>query len=86
VRPLRLAQLAALPEVAAMGERWDKTKGEAKGQDKGAAVTIIGGGLVIDGTCGSADLSSLALSRFAGLELDWTALQGWLPSLVGGGK
>ncbi|MHB8812104.1 MAG: NAD(P)/FAD-dependent oxidoreductase [Steroidobacteraceae bacterium] len=42
--------------------------------------------LVIDGTCGFADLSGLTLSRFAGLEPDWPALQGWLPSLVVGGK
>jgi sarcosine oxidase subunit beta len=33
--------------------------------------------LVVDGTCGFADLSSLALSRFDGLEPDWRELQGW---------
>ena len=42
--------------------------------------------LVISGTCGFADLSSLQLSRFASLEPDWPALQGWLPSAVGGGE
>jgi len=35
--------------------------------------------LVIDGRCSFADLSSFALSRFANLEPDWRALQGWLP-------
>ncbi|CAN7712211.1 FAD-binding oxidoreductase [Caballeronia sp. LjRoot34] len=35
--------------------------------------------LVIDGTCSFADLSSFALSRFANLEPDWRALQGWVP-------
>jgi sarcosine oxidase subunit beta len=42
--------------------------------------------LVITGACGFADLSSLTLGRFAGLEPDWPALQGWLPSLVSGGE
>jgi sarcosine oxidase subunit beta len=42
--------------------------------------------LVITGTCGFADLSTLQLSRFASLEPDWPALQGWLPSAVGGGE
>lgn len=36
--------------------------------------------LVVDGTCGFADLSSLSLSRFAGLEPDWQRIQGWLPA------
>ena len=40
--------------------------------------------LVIDGGCGFADLSSLQLSRFASLEPDWPARQGWLPGVVGG--
>ncbi len=40
--------------------------------------------LVITGSCGFADLSSLQLSRFARLEPDWPALRGWLPSVVGG--
>jgi sarcosine oxidase, subunit beta len=40
--------------------------------------------LVVSGACGFADLSSLQLSRFAGLEPDWPALRGWLPSIVGG--
>jgi len=40
--------------------------------------------LVVSGACGFADLSSLQLSRFAGLEPDWAARQGWLPSVVGG--
>ena len=35
--------------------------------------------LVIDGRCSFADLSSFALARFANLEPDWRALQGWLP-------
>jgi sarcosine oxidase subunit beta len=35
--------------------------------------------LVIDGRCSFADVSSFALSRFANLEPDWRALQGWLP-------
>jgi sarcosine oxidase subunit beta len=42
--------------------------------------------LVITGSCGFADLSTLTLSRFASLEPDWPALQGWLPSLVSGGE
>ena len=42
--------------------------------------------LVVTGTCGFADLSSLTLSRFASLQPDWAALQGWLPSLVRGGE
>lgn len=33
--------------------------------------------LVTDGTCSFADLSSLRLARFAHLEPDWAALQGW---------
>ena len=41
--------------------------------------------LVTAGSCGFADLSSLQLGRFASLQPDWPALQGWLPSLVGGG-
>jgi len=40
--------------------------------------------LVLTGACGFADLSSLQLSRFASLEPEWPALQGWLPSVVGG--
>ncbi|HUA22855.1 MAG TPA: FAD-binding oxidoreductase [Steroidobacteraceae bacterium] len=40
--------------------------------------------LVVSGACGFADLSSLQLGRFAGLEPDWPARQGWLPSVVGG--
>jgi sarcosine oxidase subunit beta len=35
--------------------------------------------LVVEGQCGFADLSTLALSRFADLEPDWRALQGWDP-------
>ncbi|MDE2261493.1 MAG: FAD-binding oxidoreductase [Gammaproteobacteria bacterium] len=42
--------------------------------------------LVVTGTCGFADLSSLTLSRFASLEPDWRALQGWLPSVVCAGE
>ena len=34
--------------------------------------------LVVDGACGFADLSSLRLTRFAALEPDWRALQGWV--------
>jgi glycine/D-amino acid oxidase-like deaminating enzyme len=41
--------------------------------------------LVVTGTCGFADLSTLTLGRFAGLEPDWQQLRGWLPSAVGGG-
>ena len=41
--------------------------------------------LVITGTCGFADLSTLTLSRFTSLQPDWPALQGWLPSAVGAG-
>lgn len=33
--------------------------------------------LVVDGACGFADLSSLSLARFARLEPDWRARQGW---------
>ena len=33
--------------------------------------------LVTDGACSFADLSTLRLSRFAHLEPDWAALQGW---------
>jgi len=40
--------------------------------------------LVVNGACGFADLSSLQLGRFASLEPDWPARQGWLPSVVGG--
>ncbi|QRY78330.1 FAD-binding oxidoreductase [Pseudomonas sp. PDNC002] len=35
--------------------------------------------LVVDGRCSFADLSSFSLSRFAALESDWQAIQGWLP-------
>ena len=35
--------------------------------------------LVTDGCCSFADLSSLRLGRFAKLEPDWAALQGWQP-------
>jgi sarcosine oxidase subunit beta len=35
--------------------------------------------LVIDGACGFADLSTLRLSRFAGLERDWREQRGWTP-------
>jgi sarcosine oxidase subunit beta len=42
--------------------------------------------LVIGGSCGFADLSTLTLSRFAGLEPDWPALRGWLPGAVGAGE
>jgi sarcosine oxidase subunit beta len=35
--------------------------------------------LVTDGHCSFADISSLALSRFAGLEPDWREIQGWRP-------
>ena len=34
--------------------------------------------LVTDGACSFADLSSLRLSRFAGLGADWAAAQGWV--------
>jgi glycine/D-amino acid oxidase-like deaminating enzyme len=40
--------------------------------------------LVVAGTCSFADLSTLALGRFAGLEPDWRRLQGWLPSVCAG--
>ena len=40
--------------------------------------------LVVSGTCGFADLSTLGLDRFAGLEPGWRALQGWLPAAAGG--
>ncbi|HYI69352.1 MAG TPA: FAD-binding oxidoreductase [Skermanella sp.] len=33
--------------------------------------------MVTEGTCRFADLSSLSLSRFAGLEPDWRDIQGW---------
>jgi sarcosine oxidase subunit beta len=36
--------------------------------------------LVTDGACSFADLSTLKLSRFDGLETDWAAQRGWLPS------
>ena len=39
--------------------------------------------LVVGGACGFADLSALKLSRFASLQPDWPARQGWLPSAVG---
>ena len=42
--------------------------------------------LVISGACGFADLSTLALARFAGLEPDWRTLQGWLPGAVCAGE
>jgi sarcosine oxidase subunit beta len=42
--------------------------------------------LVVTGTCGFADLSTLRLSRFESLEPDWRTLQGWLPSAVSGGE
>jgi sarcosine oxidase subunit beta len=41
--------------------------------------------LVVTGTCSFADLSTLTLGRFAGLEPDWRTLQGWLPGAVAGG-
>jgi sarcosine oxidase subunit beta len=41
--------------------------------------------LVITGACGFADLSTLALGRFAGLAPNWQALRGWLPSALGSG-
>ncbi len=41
--------------------------------------------LALTGACGFADLSTLTLGRFAGLEADWPALQGWLPGAVGCG-
>ncbi|WP_218173922.1 NAD(P)/FAD-dependent oxidoreductase [Pseudomonas yamanorum] len=34
--------------------------------------------LVVDGTCSFADLSACSLSRFASIEPDWQAIQGWL--------
>ena len=40
--------------------------------------------LVVDGSCGFADLSTLGLGRFAHLEPGWCALQGWLPAAAGG--
>ncbi|HWF98538.1 MAG TPA: FAD-binding oxidoreductase [Steroidobacteraceae bacterium] len=42
--------------------------------------------LVVTGACDFADLSTLKLSRFAGLEPDWPVLQGWLPTAVGAGE
>ena len=33
--------------------------------------------LVVDGACSFADISTFKLSRFADLEPDWRALQGW---------
>ena len=42
--------------------------------------------LVLTGACSFADLSTLALARFARLEPDWQTLQGWLPSAVGAGE
>lgn len=38
--------------------------------------------LITRGHCDFADLSSLKLQRFADLEPDWDALQGWLPQRV----
>ena len=35
--------------------------------------------LVIDGACSFADLSTLRLSRFAGLVTDWREERGWTP-------
>ena len=35
--------------------------------------------LVTEGACGFADLSTLRLSRFDGLEDDWAAQRGWQP-------
>jgi sarcosine oxidase subunit beta len=35
--------------------------------------------LVLEGTCRFADLSTVRLARFAHLEADWQARQGWLP-------
>ena len=35
--------------------------------------------LVIDGACSFADLETLKLSRFAGLEPDWRERRGWVP-------
>ena len=40
--------------------------------------------LVVDGKCSFADLSVCSLSRFASLESDWQAIQGWLPLPVSG--
>ena len=40
--------------------------------------------LVVSGTCGFADLSTLGLGRFAALEPGWRSLQGWLPASAGG--
>ena len=39
--------------------------------------------LVLSGRCGFADLSTLRLGRFADLEPDWRARQGWLPAAGG---
>ena len=38
--------------------------------------------LVLDGACGFADLSTLRLSRFDGLDPDWAARRGWAPETV----
>jgi sarcosine oxidase subunit beta len=35
--------------------------------------------LVVEGTCRFADLSTLRLDRFAHLQPQWRARQGWLP-------
>ncbi len=35
--------------------------------------------LVVEGRCSFADLSSLSLARFAGLEPDWRTRAGWIP-------
>ena len=40
--------------------------------------------LVVSGRCGFADLSTLGLGRFAGLQPEWRALQGWLPAAADG--
>ncbi len=39
--------------------------------------------LVTDGVCSFADLSTLSLARFADLEPDWRALQGWQQAFTG---
>jgi sarcosine oxidase subunit beta len=42
--------------------------------------------LVVDGVCSFAQLSTLGLARFAGLEPDWAAMQGWLPVAAAAGR
>jgi sarcosine oxidase subunit beta len=42
--------------------------------------------LVLTGACSFADVSTLALARFASLESEWRTLQGWLPSAVCAGE